>query len=156
MKYLLSVVIFVLSALALKAQYEYVPGESAPPEKRAAVTVGVLQGGGALVGFDFEYLVAPRFGLQLGGGYIAYGAGFNYHLKPAVNSSFINFGYWHQGFGETFTQDIAGATFTFRARKLLSASLGMGFPLSKGPGWNSSVEQPPVMLLYSIGIYFPL
>ena len=124
-------------------------------DKRAAVTVGLLQGGGSLVGVDLEYLVAPKIGLQAGLGYIGFGGGINFHLKPAINSSFISLAYWHQGIGEKFAQDALGGVFTFRARKLLSASLGLGVPLSRGPALAEDFEQPPVMLLYSIGIYLP-
>ena len=148
--------LFILSSLALIAQVEYDPGAAAPPEKRAAITVGFLQGGGALVGVDFEYLVTPRLGLQAGIGYIGFGAGINYHLQPVINSSFVSLAYWHQGIGDTFAQDAVGGLFTFRARKLLSASLGLGVPLSRGPALDIDFEQPPVMLLYSIGIYFQL
>jgi hypothetical protein len=126
-----------------------------PSDKRAAVTVGLLQGGGSLVGFDFEYLVTQKIGLQAGLGYIGFGGGINFHLMPAINSSFISLAYWHQGIGETFAQDALGGVFTFRARKLLSASLGLGIPLSRGPALDVDFEQPPVMLLYSIGIYLP-
>lgn len=134
--------------------------ESAPSDntinKRAAVTAGFLQGGGSLIGFDFEYLAAPKLGLQAGLGYVGFGGGINYHLKPQINSSFISIAYWHQGIGESFAQDAVGGVFTLRARKLLSASLGLGVPLSRGPALAADFEQPPVMLLYSIGIYFPL
>ena len=156
MKKLLLLSLFILTSLAIVAQVEYTPGVPAPAEKRAAVTVGFLQGGGSFVGADFEYLVAPKLGLQAGIGYIGFGAGLNYHLRPAINSSFISLTYWHQGIGETFAQDAVGSVFTFRARKLLSASLGLGIPLSRGPALEDDFEQPPVMLLYSIGIYFPL
>ena len=148
--------LFILSTLGIRAQDALAPGMTAQVDKRAAVTVGFLQGGGSLIGVDFEYLIAPKIGLQAGIGYIGFGAGLNYHLKPAINSSFISIAYWHQGIGESFAQDVAGGVFTFRARKLLSASLGLGIPLSRGPSLADDFEQPPVMLLYSIGIYFPL
>lgn len=148
--------LFILSTVGISAQETVAPVMAAPVDKRAAVTVGFLQGGGSLIGVDFEYLAAPRLGLQAGIGYIGFGAGLNYHLRPAINSSFISVAYWHQGIGDTFAQDAVGGVFTFRARKLLSASLGLGIPLSRGPALADDFEQPPVMLLYSIGIYFPL
>jgi hypothetical protein len=156
MKRVIVVLILCTSVLPLLAQYETLPAPPAPVSKRAAITVGFLQGGGSLIGADFEYLVAPKLGLQIGAGYIGFGGGINYHLKPAINSSFVSLAYWHQGIGETFAQDAIGGVFTFRARKLLSASLGLGIPLSRGPALEEDFEQPPVMLLYSIGIYFPL
>lgn len=156
MKKIFLLALFVLPSISLIAQETTGTGLSSTPEKRAAVTVGFLQGGGALIGVDFEYLVTPQLGLQAGAGYIGFGAGVNFHLKPAINSSFVSLAYWHQGIGDTFAQDAIGSVFTFRARKYLSASLGLGIPLSRGPALDIDFEQPPVMLLYSIGIYFPL
>lgn len=156
MKKRLLLVLFVLPSVSLIAQDAIGAGLTSPPEKRAAVTVGFLQGGGALIGVDFEYLVTPKIGLQAGAGYIGFGAGVNYHVKPAINSSFVSLAYWHQGIGDTFAQDAIGSVFTFRASKYLSASLGLGIPLSRGPALDIDFEQPPVMLLYSIGIYLPL
>ncbi len=156
MKKLFLLALFVLSSISIIAQDAIGSGLTSPPEKKAAVTVGFLQGGGALIGADFEYLVSPKVGLQACLGYIGFGAGVNYHLKPAINSSFVSLAYWHQGIGDTFAQDAIGSVFTFRASKILSASLGLGIPLSRGPALDIDFEQPPVMLLYSIGIYFPL
>ncbi len=156
MKKIFLLALFALPSISLIAQDATGTGLTPPPEKKAAVTVGFLQGGGALIGVDLEYLVTPQLGLQAGAGYIGFGAGVNYHLKPAINSSFVSLAYWHQGIGDTFAQDAVGSVFTFRARKYLSASLGLGIPLSRGPALDIDFEQPPVMLLYSIGIYFPL
>jgi len=156
MKRVIVVLMLSIAVLPLLAQYETLPVQPAPVTKRAAITVGFLQGGGSLIGADFEYLVAPKLGLQIGAGYIGFGGGINYHFKPAINSSFVSLAYWHQGIGESFAQDVIGGVFTFRARKLLSASLGLGIPLSRGPALDDDFEQPPVMLFYSIGIYFPL
>ena len=46
----------------------FVFGQEAQLEKepKVAVTLGVLQGGGSLVGGDFEFLVSDRIGLQVG------------------------------------------------------------------------------------------
>ncbi len=146
----------LITSVTLMAQFAEGAAQAAPADKRAAVTIGFLQGGGSLIGVDFEYLVAPRVGLQIGAGYVGAGAGILYHLRPAVNSSAVTLQYWHQGFGESFAQDVLGTTFNFRARKLLSAQLGIGFPLHEGPAWPDEINQSPVMLLYSIGLYFGL
>ena len=154
-KSLFVIVLSLLPVLLMSQDLSEGTSDAMLSDKRAAVTVGLLQGGGSLVGVDLEYLVAPKIGLQAGIGYVGFGAGLNFHLKPAINSSFISLAYWHQGMGESFAQDILGGVFTFRARKLLSASLGLGAPLSKGPALSEDFVQPPVMLLYSIGIYLP-
>jgi hypothetical protein len=130
--------------------------QSAETEPKAALTVGVLQGGGSLIGADIEFLLGNRVGIQGGAGFVGFGAGLNYHLKPSIRSSFISLQYWHQGAGETFTQSLLGPGFVYRANKIFTASLGLGFALEEGPAWPDDKDQPPVMLTYSIGIYFPL
>lgn len=126
-------------------------------EPNIAFTLGLLQGGGSLVGADFELLVSDRVGLQVGAGVVGLGAAINYHLQPSIRSSMISLLYWHQGLGETFTQSLLGPSYVFRAKKLFTASLGLGFALEQGPGWpKDKLDQPPVMLTYSIGIYLPV
>lgn len=125
-------------------------------EQKVAITLGVLQGGGSLLGADLEFMVAKQFSVQLGAGFVGYGAALNYHLKPSIRSSMISLNYWHQGAGETHTQTLLGPTYVFRAKKLFTAQLGLGFPLEKGPAWPSDQTHPPVMLMYSLGIYLPI
>lgn len=130
--------------------------ENIPYEKRSSITVGIFQGGGSLVGADFEYLLTKRFGLQVGAGIVGFGAGINYHLKPSIRSSFISLQYWNQGIGDSFTQNAIGPNFVFRGKKWFTCQIGFAFPLAKGPALPKNYEQPPVMLLYAIGAYFPL
>jgi hypothetical protein len=130
--------------------------ESQEKSPNKAVSIGLLHGGGSLVGADFEILVSERVGLQVGAGIVGLGAGLNYHLKPTISSSMISLLYWHQGIGEYHTQSLVGPSFVFRANKLFTASLGLGYALGKGPAWPSDKVQPPVMLTYSIGVYLPL
>lgn len=125
-------------------------------EPRLAVSLGVLRGGGSLVGADFEFMVAKRLGLEVGAGLVGFGAAVNYHLKPTVRSSMIALQYWHQGLGEYYTQSLLGPSFVFRAKKLFTASLGLGYALEEGPNWPEDKKQPPVMLTYSLGIYLPV
>ena len=49
--------------------------------RRKAITVGILQGGGSLVGADFEWMFSDRWGLQVGAGLIGFGGAINYHFK---------------------------------------------------------------------------
>lgn len=125
-------------------------------EERLALTVGLFQGGGSLIGFDFELMVGTNFGIQLGTGYVGIGAAVNYHFKPSIRSSFISLLYWHQGLGFDYTQSLLGPSFTFRGKKWLTFNLGLGFPIEKGPAWPSSRSQGPVQLTFGIGGYFPL
>jgi len=124
-------------------------------QKRLCATIGILQGGGSIIGADLEVLVSKRVGLQAGAGFVGFGAGLNIHLKPTINSSFLSLAYWHQGAGDSYTQSLLGPTFVYRAKKWFTAQLGLGFALEKGPNWPVDKTQPPVMLLYSIGVYIP-
>jgi len=136
-----SVIVFSQSSLEFK-------------ESKTCVTVGLLQGGGALIGGDIEFLLSDRFGVQVGAGIVGFGAGLNYHLSPSIRSSFISLTYWNQGLGNSFAQNAVGPTFVYRSKKWFTCQIGLGVPLSEGPAFPNNIEQQPVMLLYSIGGYF--
>jgi hypothetical protein len=108
-----------------------------------------------LVGVDIEVMLDRRFGIQVGGGFVGFGGGLNYHLKPGGRSSFISMQYWHQGIGDSFAQSVAGPNYVYRARSWFTAQVGIGAALDQGPAWPEDVEQPGVMLMYAIGAYFP-
>lgn len=119
------------------------------------ITIGILQGGGSLVGGDFEIKLADRFAIQAGAGLVGFGCGLNFHLKPTLRSSFLSLQYWHQGVGEGYTQSLLGPSFVFRGKKWLTGQLGLGFTLENGPGWPEDQEPIPAMFTYTIGAYFP-
>ena len=130
--------------------------EVIPPEKRTSLTVGILQGGGSIVGADFEALLSDRVGAQIGFGFLGYGAALNYHFKPTIRSSFMSLMYWHQGVGNGYTQSLIGPNYVFRGKKWFTAQIGLGYVLGYGSGWPTTVKQTPVILTYAIGAYFPL
>lgn len=152
MKIILITIILSSLSVSLFSQNEFQKID----EKRKCITIGVLQGGGSIIGADFEILLTRRIGIQAGAGYIGFGGGLNYHFKPTIRSSFISFQYWHQGVGDTFTQSLLGPSYVFRGRKWLTFQIGLGTALEEGPALPDDYEQPPVMLLYSIGAYIPL
>jgi hypothetical protein len=118
-------------------------------------SIGFLLGGGSLIGYDVEVLLGNRVGMQMGIGFIGFGGGLNFHIKPDIRSSFISIQYFHQGIMDSYTQSLIGPSFVFRAKKLFTAQIGLGYALKKGPAWPSSKTQPPIMLTYAIGIYIP-
>jgi hypothetical protein len=122
---------------------------------RNSITIGVLEGGGSLIGFDMEFMVTKSAGIQFGAGIVGFGGSLNIHLKPTIRSTYISLQYWHQGYGDSYTQSLIGPSFVFRARKIFTAQIGFGFALETGPAWPSDVTQPPVELTYAIGVYFP-
>ncbi|HBN05197.1 MAG TPA: hypothetical protein DD434_05340 [Bacteroidales bacterium] len=123
--------------------------------ERKSITIGILQGGGSIIGADFEFLLTDNLGVQLGAGFVGFGAGINYHFKPSIRSSFISFQYWNQGIGKSFAQNALGATLVYRGKRWFTCQLGLGVPLQKGPAMAKDYELPTVMLLYSIGAYIP-
>ena len=123
--------------------------------EKACVTIGILQGGGSLIGADFELLLTDQFGFQAGVGLIGFGGGFNYHFKPSIRSSFLSLQYWNQGVGNSFAQNAVGLSYVFRGKRWFTFQIGLGVPLQEGSAMPDDYEQPAVMLLYSIGAYFP-
>ena len=131
-------------------------------QARTSLNVGLLMGGGGLVGVDAEFLIGKSVGLQLGCGLSSMGFSINYHLKPYINSQFVSFAYWQQGFFDNHYASYLGPMYVFRAKKLFQFGVGFGSVLSKGPGWERSWENKKneptgsVALIYNIGLFFPL
>ncbi len=135
--------------------YEENYQEEEETSEKAALTIGILQGGGSLIGADLEVLLTQQVGLQVGAGLVGFGAAVNVHLKPTIRSSMISMTYWNQGTGQSFVQNAVGPSFVYRGEKWFTAQIGLGKLLGKGPAFPEDVEQPPFMLLYSIGGYIP-
>ncbi len=147
------IMIFICYSTNLFSQTEQLDEQI---EKRNSITIGILQGGGSLIGADMEFLLTDRFGFQIGAGLIGFGGGLNYHFKPSIRSSFISLQYWNQGIGDSFAQNLIGPNFVYRGEKWFTAQIGLGVTLEEGPAMPNDFEQPPVMLMYSIGAYIPL
>ena len=147
-KYLFITLLAVFSVQAM--------AQRVPSPKKCAISAGVLQGGGGLVGVDFEYMFSNHFSAQAGFGLLSFGAGINYHFKPFINSSMISMVYWHQGLGDSHTVGWVGPVYTYRAPKVFQFQIGMGYKANYGPAATSEMRNLPVGLLYSIGVYFPL
>lgn len=146
---------FLLIAL-LSVFVIQVSAQRVPSEKRMSIAAGLLQGGGGIVGADFEFMFSNHFSAQAGMGLTSFGAGINYHFKPFINSSMISLMYWHQGIGNTYTQAVLGPVYTFRAPKVFQFQIGLGARVGEGPNLPAENKDVPMMLLYSIGVYFPL
>jgi hypothetical protein len=140
----------VLKSEVLKIIYGY-PNE----DFENAVTIGFLQGGGSLIGCDYEMMFSKYASFQAGAGIIGFGLGINRHFKPTIRSSFLSLQYWHQGFANTYTQSLIGPNYVFRAKKVFTFQIGLGYPVGKGRAWPKDKTQPPIMLTYAIGGYIP-
>ena len=149
MKRFVLIVLVALFSVQLMAQ-------RVPSEKKMSISAGFLQGGGGLAGADFEYLFSKHFSVQAGAGWLSCGAAVNNHFKPYINSSMLSLTYWHQGFGNAHTQSVVGPIYTFRAPKIFQFQIGMGYRVHEGPALNPDYTKTKIMLLYSIGVYFPI
>lgn len=134
--------------------------DSLETSTKICITVGVLQGGGSLLGADFEIKIKGGIALQVGAGFTGFGTGINYHYNPGMKNSFLSLSYWHQGIGATYTQSVFGPTFVYRHRRGFTAQIGIGrvldvSPLGRRTYEKLKINQPTVMFLYSIGWYFP-
>jgi hypothetical protein len=124
--------------------------------KNTAINVGLLMGGGSLIGFDLEFMPAKRVGIQAGAGISSFGAGLNYHFQEKINSSFISLMYWQQGWGENHYSSYVAPFFTFRAKKIFQAGIGLGYIVSKGPKiLETKYADTDVTLLFNVGVFFP-
>lgn len=130
---------------------------SIPELKKNSITLGFHQGGGSVIGLDYERLIKGGVGIQVGVGYLGYGCGLNLHFRNDIKSSFFSFQYWNQGIGDKFKQNLAGFNFVYRSRKhFLTGQAGLGFPLETGPAYPFGKEKPFVALMLAIGFCIPL
>ena len=162
MKKLFLVVMMALLAIPVLAQ----EGESqtvvkqkkgrVPSEKKCAIEAGFLNGGGGLVGVDFEYLVANHLSVQAGVGLVSFGGAVSYHFKPYINSSMISLAYLHQGVGNSYSASWLGPMYTFRAPKIFQVSGGLGLKVGDGPNTTADLKNSSASILFNIGVYFPI
>ena len=156
----------LLGAPGLYAQetsQENEPQETSAEEldRRFALSIGLLKGGGSLAGVDFEWMPIDHLGVSVGGGYLGISAGVNYHFEPGIDSSYVGLFWWDQNVGNAALEQMStGVLVGGRFFKFLSLELGLGYVLRRGPGITANLkaltgtEPPPVMLVYNIGVYF--
>jgi hypothetical protein len=107
-------IIFALISINTKA---FSQNEKVETERTAAVTIGLLQGGGSLLGIDIEKMLYKRLSAQVGFGLVGFGAGINIHAEPSIRSSFFSIQYWNQGIGASFAQNAIGPCYVYRSKK---------------------------------------
>lgn len=146
-------ILLLLSAVSLQAQ-ENDSNEELHIHKNS-LTIGILQGGGSLVGVDYERMLGQYIGVQVGAGLIGAGAGVNIHFAPRVKSSLLSIQYRHQGFGSNHAQSMVGPSYIYRARKWFTFQVGVAALTRTGPAWPANTQHPGVLLTYSIGGYIP-
>jgi len=148
-KLIFSTIIFCTFFNVFAQDYKY-------DQCRNSLTVGVLEGGGSLIGLDYEFMPLSHLGLQAGIGLVGYGAGINYHFKPWARRSFLSLQYWHQGIGKSYAQALIGPAYVYRAEGIFTFQIGIGFLVDKGPiYYNVLDKEVPIMLTYAIGLHFP-
>lgn len=143
------------AATAQQSQTDTTTATATENTDKAALNFGVLMGGGGLIGADLEVLVYRGLGLQIGAGLGSLGFGINYHFNNKINSQFFSIQYFQQGFGTEHYGTYVGPMYVYRYKKYFQAGIGFGSVLSTGPAWTNS-EKTSIVLLYNIGLYFPL
>jgi len=144
--------LFVASALMAQVKVDISNTGSDMLTKKNAVSAGYGMGGLSYLGIDFERMIGDKLAVQAGIGIAGYGVQMNYHFKADIRSSFINIGYWQQGFGYYWIQDMIGATFAFRAKKIFQAQLGVGYRLNYDI-YNYDLTDWGILI--AAGAYFP-
>jgi len=155
------IVITLLFAFVIHVSFaqenDYYPDKQSDNDKKVAINLGVMMGGGSLLGVDFEVMPVNRFGIQAGVGLSSFGFGLNYHFKNRINSPFLSFVYWQQGLKENHYASYVGPMYNFRLKKVLQFGIGYGIVVDKGPAiQGTKFEDVTSALLYNIGIFFPL
>lgn len=151
MRQIITLLAFLLISCSLSAQ------ENSTPKKglQKCFTVGFLQGGGSLIGLDFEIkpMANSHLGIQVGAGALGYGAGINLHFKKDIRSPFLSVQYWHQGIRDTYVQSLWGPNFVFRGKRWFTFQIGAGRIIERGPNFPEEMEKTPVILTYAVGVY---
>ncbi|MFY0598062.1 MAG: hypothetical protein JXR03_00225 [Cyclobacteriaceae bacterium] len=149
--------VFLLSTLCFFNSWGQNTGidKEEPPNPSMAVTMGLFQGGGSIVGADIDLLLGKRFGIQAGGGYLGLGGGFLYHVgKPyKINTSAFAFTAWQFGAGSKFSGAYAGPSFIFRAFNFLSIQGGGGIRIARNNETYSRPKATPYSLRFAIGFF---
>lgn len=148
--------IYIFSVLLFITKKIHSQNETAKPEHKAAVTIGIFQGGGSLLGIDLEKILYKNLAIQAGFGLVGFGAGINIHIQPSIRSSFFSLQYWNQGIGNSFAQNAVGPCFVYRSKKWFTFQIGLAKTLSRGPAFPKNMRQPDLMLTYAIGFYLPM
>ena len=123
--------------------------------KTSIATVGILQGGGGIIGVDYESMINNKWGVSVGLGAPSFGASVHYHFEPSIASNSIALTYWNQGFESSNSVTYLGITHVWRMKSGWSAQLGISTILHMGEesklkkmGLDQDVDYA---LLYSIG-----
>jgi hypothetical protein len=125
-----------------------------PKKEQICLTLGTFQSGQKWFGFDLEVRLIDHIGIQAGSGHFGFGGGFNYHLKPEIKSSLISLQYWQDGVKENFNKSVIGLSYIYRHKKIFTCQLGLGKILDSNLSQAVLEEEPNILLVYSIGLYF--
>jgi len=131
-----------------------------PSPKSNAIAIGLFQGGGGLIGVDYERLIAGGLGVQAGVGLVSFGAGLTYHFEETADSNALWLGLWNQGIpGDTNSTTYWGISYIMRGWGWLNGQLGLAYVPFRGAQAAANLQSlsgqspPPIALLYSLGWY---
>jgi hypothetical protein len=149
----------VLAMMAIHA-FSGVASENKYDGKTSIATVGILQGGGGIVGVDYESMINNKWGVSVGLGVPSFGASVHYHFEPSITSNSIALNYWKQGFESSNSVTYLGITHVWRMTSGWSAQLGISSIVHEGEEFKRTAKRlghnvdVNYALLYSIGYMF--
>ena len=152
--------LIIIIALLLNV-FELHSSENKYEGRTSLLTVGFLQGGGGLIGGDYETLISEQWGLSVGIGLASYGTAIHYHFKPSITSHSLALTYWNQGFKASDTTNYLGLSYVMRSKTSgWSGQLGIGYVMHMSETHKKILKETfgsndiPYALLYSIGYMF--
>lgn len=127
---------------------------------KTCISFGAGFGGSTYAGFDLEYMLTKKIGIEAGAGYLGLDAGINYHFFPTVRSSYVSLRYWCKGLGGDselgYQRSMAGPAITYRGKKWLTFQFGAGYVFDKGPAMPIKSREFDVAMTAALGIYLPI
>jgi hypothetical protein len=126
-------------------------------DQKHCITAGILEGGGAAVGFDVEQMILKPVSAQIGAGFFgdAVDVGLNVHLTKSIDGSFLSFQYCLQHYENNPKRCIIGASFVYRGFKIMTCQLGYGRAIHSSFFGCSLPDGNPNMLIFAVGVYSP-
>lgn len=112
-----------------------------------ALTVGFRKGYSTFVGVELEYLISPKVGIEVGGGYKGFGTAINFHFDQDIHSSAFKIFYAKTKTKPLLNPHQIGMAVNLRFARFVSLHAGAAYAIGENFGVDSSSR-----VIYPIGI----